>query len=185
MANPEHKPNMNNLDNITVILYRVGLTIFAISCILKSIESLFDLSIFGESYFLFVSLSIGLSCANIHLYVAFLRWLVPFICWLGFITFVVSTLIENQSAKQIVEVFSFGFFYATASMLAIKEYFCFKIKSLFLVPPLLIYVVMAIFFEVNDSYALCLVGIIYLWLCIKKWSMPLHFDIGDKNNYQI
>ncbi len=187
MANPEHTPKMSSLDNLTVILYRVGLSIFTLSCILISIEMVLNIPILGVWYFPITATSMALSCANLHLYVILLRWLVPVMAWLGFIVFVISSNIQNNTVKEYIELISLGFFYATASMFAIKEYFCFKITVLFAVPFLLITTLLLMLLSANFMAGIFLgtVGIIYLWLCIKKWSMPLHFDIGDKSLYQM
>jgi uncharacterized integral membrane protein len=35
------------------------------------------------------------------------------------------------------------------------------------------------------ALALACAAVIYAYLAVAKWRMPLHFDIGDKSKYQI
>ncbi|MCI5132109.1 MAG: hypothetical protein D3904_11445, partial [Candidatus Electrothrix sp. EH2] len=69
----------------------------------------------------------------------------------------------------------------------LKETFCFRIIGLPLVPLFLCCSVLnrlfGFFFV--EPYFLLPAAFLLTWLCIAKWRMPLHFDIGDKSLYSL
>jgi uncharacterized integral membrane protein len=186
MAHPEHKTPMEPLDKLTVILYRCGLTLFAGSAALKAVELLSGMLLLGIWYLPIMASGAALASANLHLYDPKLRWLVPCMSWLGFILLAFVLVLPVLYTEALLLI-STCFFYAGMGMLAFKEYFCFKIPGLPLVPFLLAGV---LFFQaIGAGFAagtvLAVAALLYLWMVWAKWRMPLSFDIGDKSYYKI
>lgn len=186
MANPEHTPEMEGIDNLTVAWYRVGLTIFAISIALHAIEELVGVTLLGRWYLPLVGLAAASASANMHLYDPTFRWLVPMMSWIGF-SVLLFALTAEGTVREIGSLVGLGFFYAGMGMLAVKESFCFKIWGLPMVPFLLAGAIILRFLGIDfvSAILLGLAAILYLWMVIAKWRMPLHYDIGDKSAYRM
>lgn len=189
MASPDHTPEMEPLDRLTVLLYRSGLTFFALSTALEAAELLSGQSLLGTWHLSLVALSAGFASANIHLYDPRFRWLFPLMSWLGFIVLAFILPVRNVSPELAawLSVLGLAFFYAGAAMFALKEYFCFRIPGLPLMPLLLGGAVLLRWsgFAVGEGILLAIAAVLYLWMVWAKWKMPLHFDIGDKSMYKI
>ena len=186
MANPEHTPEMEGLDYLTVAWYRVGLTIFAISIALHALEELIGWVVLGEWFLPLVGLSAASASANMHLYDPRFRWFVPLMSWIAF-ALLLFVLNAAGAVREIGSLIGLGFFYAGMGMLAVKESFCFKIWGLPMVPFLLAGAILLRLGGANLIAAICLAvaALLYLWMVIAKWRMPLHFDIGDKSAYRM
>ncbi|MGL1902570.1 MAG: DUF2301 domain-containing membrane protein [Fibrobacterales bacterium] len=187
MANPEHLPEMHSFDKMTVSLYRIGLVIVGLSSLIYSVEFFAEWSILGDWYLPIVAMGAALASANIHLYDPRFRWLIPLMSWIGLVIFGISTRIDNVWFHEHAELAALGFFYAGTGMMAFKEYFCFKIPGLPFVPFLFAFAIGAFLFSF-DTAAYLAVGIaslLYSWLAVAKWTMPLHYDIGDKDQYGV
>ncbi len=183
MATPDHIPDMTSLDRRTVVLYRLGLSIFTFSILLKSIDLLAGMAPLGEWYIALVATGAALASANIHLYDPTFRWLMPMMSWLGLIALAFSI----PTGSGLLLLLSLGFFYAGLGMMAVKEQFCFKIPGLMFVPVflLLALILQASGMERAAGIPLGIAALLYLVLALAKWRMPLHFDIGDKSYYRI
>lgn len=186
MAETEHVAQLDAFDRLSVCLYRLGITVFSVALIALSVWYLLPLSSYtpstGSQYWLLIFLMIGsaLSAANVHVYNKYVRAVIAWASWIGLVLF--CTDMELQRVWL-----SLGFFCVTFSGIALKESFCFKVLGLKLVPLLL---AMSIgLLALNLSFYAAVIfffsGIILMYLSIKKWRMPLHFDIGNKANYQI
>lgn len=184
MANPEHKEHLDGLDKISVVCYRLGITLFALSlltlfsaellCVLEmeTAPLLREWSING------IAVSSALSAANIHVYDKKVRAIIAWSSWIGLALFIVLP------TKEWLYI---GFIFITFSGIALKESYCFKVKGLNLVPLLLISSVLVLWMK-EPAILVPLAGVsgfIYAVLAIEKWKMPLHFDIGKKDNYEI
>ncbi|GEA50036.1 membrane protein [Vibrio inusitatus NBRC 102082] len=184
MANPEHKEQLDGLDKISVVSYRLGITLFALSLLsLFSAELLCVLEVkfapFLREWSLnLIAVSAALSAANIHVYDKKIRSIITWSSWIGLTLFIV---IPTK------EWLYLGFMFITFSGIALKESYCFKVKGLNLIPLLLILSVLVLWMKEPTILAPLagLSGLIYALLAIEKWKMPLHFDIGKKANYQI
>uniref|UniRef100_UPI004055E28F DUF2301 domain-containing membrane protein n=1 Tax=Candidatus Electronema sp. TaxID=2698783 RepID=UPI004055E28F len=187
MASPHHTPEMEPLDRLTVALYRSGLSLFALVSVLKAAELLFGIGIVGQWYLPLIAAAAATASANIHLYDPKFRWFFPLMSWLGYILLGFSLPVQSPAVKEALAVFSLAFFYAGASMFAVKEYFCFRIPGLPLMPLLLGAAVLLRWggMAAAEGGFLAAAGLLYAWLAIAKWKMPLHFDIGDKSMYTI
>ncbi|MCI5121142.1 MAG: hypothetical protein D3908_08140, partial [Candidatus Electrothrix sp. AUS4] len=183
---PEHTPEMNSLDNMTVALYRTGLTIAAIAALMYSIEGIIGMQILGVFYLPVFATGIALASADVHLYDPKFRWLFPFVSWTGFIILAFAYALKGKTplAATFADL-SLGFFYIGAGMFALKESFCFRIIGLPFVPLFLCFAIISRILgaPAAESYFLLPAALLLTWLCIAKWRMPLHFDIGDKSLY--
>lgn len=188
MADPQHKPQMTGLDNLTVVLYRIGLVILSISTALFIVESFLHVAILKQYYLSAFAVGTALASANVHLYDVRFRWFIPFMSWLGFMLLAIAFGITSDTAtKHIISTGALGFFYAGAGMFAVKEQFCFKIPGLQTVPLLLAASIMCRFFHANLFEVIILIpaSVLLLVLSVAKWRMPLHFDVGDKSKYNM
>jgi uncharacterized integral membrane protein len=187
MASPDHTPEMEQLDRLTVILYRSGLSVFALSTALEAAELLSGQSLLGRWHLSLVAASAGLASANIHLYDPRFRWLFPLMSWLGFIVLAFTLPVRSPELAAWLSGLSLAFFYAGAAMFALKEYFCFRIPGLPFMPIFLGGAVLLRWsgFPVGQGLLLAIAALLYLWMVWAKWRMPLHFDIGDKSMYKI
>ncbi|MCI5141082.1 MAG: hypothetical protein D3909_05005, partial [Candidatus Electrothrix sp. ATG1] len=186
MSTPEHIPEMNSLDNMTVALYRTGLTIAAVSALIYCIERIIGVQILGIFYLPVFATGIALASANVHLYDPKFRWFIPFVSWVGFMILAFAYTLKNSGPTgDILANLSLGFFYVGASMFAVKESFCFRIIGLPLVPLFLCASALSRLFGPSSAepYFLLPAALLLTWLVIAKWRMPLHFDIGDKSLY--
>lgn len=187
MASPDHTPNMEPLDRLTVVLYRSGLSLFALSTVLEAAELLSGQPLLGRWHLPITAAAAGLASANIHLYDVRFRWFFPLISWIGFIILSFALPVQSPEIKATLTVLSLAFFYAGGAMFAIKEYFCFRIPGLPLMPLLLGGAILfrCSHFIVGEGICLTVAGLLYVWMTWAKWRMPLHVDIGDKSMYQI
>lgn len=187
MATPNHIPEMIPLDHLTVALYRSGLSLFALIAVVEAAELLSGLRMLGEWYLPLIAAAAATASANIHLYDPVFRWVFPLMSWLGLILLGFSLPVQSAAAKELLSILSLAFFYAGASMFAVKEYFCFRIPGLPLMPLLLGMAVLLRWSGIKgaEGALLAAAGMLYAWLAIAKWKMPLHFDIGDKSMYKM
>ncbi|WP_339137992.1 MAG: DUF2301 domain-containing membrane protein [Candidatus Electrothrix sp. GW3-4] len=186
MATPEHTPEMNSLDNMTVALYRTGLTIASVSALIYSIEQLISVQILGAFYLPVFAAGIALASADVHLYDPKFRWFFPFVSWIGFIILAFAyTLKGTTPLADTLANLSLALFYVGAGMFALKESFCFRIIGLPLVPLFLCGSILNRLLGSSsaETYFLLPAALLLTWLCVAKWRMPLHFDIGDKSLY--
>ncbi|PQJ89935.1 DUF2301 domain-containing membrane protein [Aliivibrio sifiae] len=185
MANTEHIEILDSLDKISVITYRLGITLFSLTLFLSSLAITDDISLvlidgsLKEFTFITLALSAAMSAANLHVYDKKIRMLITWSAWIGLV--LLSLLDDSRFFWLPV-----GFIFVTFSGIALKESFCFKVMGLRLVPFLLCIATLMLAMEVWLIALICLAlsGVIFLFLAIQKWRMPLHFDIGNKGNYQ-
>lgn len=189
MADPQHTPEMTVLDNSTVILYRIGIMLMAISAVLYIVENLTNTPILQQFYLAVFAIGAALSSANVHLYDVRFRWFIPFMGWMGFMLLAIAYALPEDGAisKHFIETGALGFFYAGAAMFAVKEQFCFKIPGLQTVPLFLVASIGCRFFHLQMLEVIILIpaAVLLFILSIAKWKMPLHFDIGDKTKYNM
>ncbi|MGB5684208.1 MAG: DUF2301 domain-containing membrane protein [Candidatus Electrothrix sp.] len=186
MANPEHTPEMSSLDNMTVALYRTGLTIAAVTALIYSVERIIGVQILGIFYLPVFAAGIALASADVHLYDPKFRWFFPFVSWIGFVILAFAYTLKGISPlADTLANLSLGFFYVGAGMFALKESFCFRIIGLPLVPLFLCGSVLNRLLGSSsvEPYFLLPAALLLTWLVIAKWRMPLHFDVGDKSMY--
>ena len=178
---------MEPLDRLTVVLYRSGLSLFALVSALESAELLFGVRILGEWHLPLIAAAAATASANIHLYDPRFRWFFPLMSWLGFIALAFTLPLHTPNLISFLANLSLALFYAGAAMFAVKEYFCFRIPGLPLMPLLLGGAVLLRWagFSAGEGILLAAAALLYCWLAWAKWWMPLHYDIGDKSMYKI
>lgn len=73
------------------------------------------------------------------------------------------------------------------SALAVKEYYCFKLKVLLITPLVLAGFWAGLVLSIPQLMIACsMAGAILLAVAaFSKWRMPLHYDIGDKSRYEV
>lgn len=183
MANPEYQEELDRTDKLSVCLYRVGISLFSLASLVLAALSYEAIAIGskGSPYELpaYWSLLIAtaLCAANIHIYDKKIRMV---IAWSGWISILLASMLSPVWL-------TLGFSFITFSGIALKESFCFKVPGLKLVPVCLVIAVLCMMLSklLVLSALLLVVGLVMGFLSVKKWQMPLHFDIGIKANYQI
>lgn len=189
MANPEHVPQLDSLDRLTVRLYRAGLAVSAAGLLGTSLSYGWLDSWGGEtlgwSRWL-CSSGAALSLANVHLYDKRFRWFIPSFGWLGLVVQLAAGSLDADGAHA-VRLFGLGLVFVALSALALKERFCFRLPGLGLVPLLLALSLIPMLQRASvPAGGLTLAaGLIYVALALGKARQPLHFDIGRKDMYQI
>ncbi|WP_052772130.1 DUF2301 domain-containing membrane protein [Vibrio mexicanus] len=121
-----------------------------------------------------------LIAGNLHVYNKRVRYIITSSGWIG-----VALMAILLSTNQLWV--AYGFMFVCLSGVALKESFCFKVVGLKLVPLLLMVAVagFALNRPVWSIVVLVIACAILGYLAYEKWKMPLHFDIGNKANYQI
>lgn len=185
MANPEHIEKLDFFDKYTVVFYRTGLSLFSLSTLCFIISQLWNLDIFSLNIHIAVSAFAALlSASSLHVYDKKFRWIFAFPTWLslglGFIF--AQEHVNNPTFSAAL----LGLLYITFSGLFIKEFFCFRIFGLPFTPLFLsTSLIPQTMGNLNiQAYILIPVAILGLLLSYKKWSMPLHFDVGNRSYYQ-
>ena len=183
MANPEYKETLDRLDQVSVCLYRAGISFFALSLLMLSAilsGMLPALEGYDSLTLLAICISSALSAANLHVYSKHVRAVICWSAWIG-----ILLMLSDASESRVW--LSLGFLFVTFSGIALKESFCFKVLGLKLVPVLLALSTFSLWLEQpwGGSVLLALAGLVMGYLSIAKWRMPLHFDIGNKANYEI
>ncbi len=185
MANIEHVETLDSLDKVSVITYRLGITLFSFTLFLSSLAIADDIALvlidgsLKEFAFISLALSAAMSAANLHVYDKKIRMIITWSAWIGLVLLI---LLDDSHFFWL----PVGFLFITFSGIALKESFCFKVIGLKLIPFLLCIATLMLAMEVWLITLICLTlaGVIFLFLAIQKWKMPLHFDIGNKANYQ-
>jgi uncharacterized integral membrane protein len=190
MADPQHIPELDSFDELTVRLYRVGLSTAAISLVLAgllqlglALEILDQASPWIHRVWVLCLLGTAGAVANMHLYDKHIRWFIGMAGWVG----AVVLFSANGPESLWLYTAGLGFVFVALSAYALKEQFCFRIPGLRLVPLLLATSLIPLLsgHSVIAGLLLLLSGVIYTALVVAKWRMPLHFDVGDKSKYQL
>lgn len=180
MANIEHQETLDSLDKLSVCLYRLGISLFALTLIALAMV-VYGVFLQGYQWALTsICVAGALSAANVHIYSKRVRVVICWSSWIGLILMV--------SDFELSRVWlALGFIFVTFSGIALKESFCFKVPGLKLVPVLLATATFSFWYELPILAALSMLiaGLIMGYLSIAKWRMPLHFDIGIKDNYEV
>ncbi|MBE2894181.1 DUF2301 domain-containing membrane protein [Spirabiliibacterium falconis] len=168
MADPHIKSPMDGWDYLTVILYRLGFFIATVG-----IMGLLFATPWG---IVCVALAAALCASSLHIYLKKFRLILQFATWTGLIL-----MLLNAHALAL------GAFFVTLGGLCFKEYFCFRVPLLQFQP--LFLAILWLASTIHHAMLTSILGILctalFLLLAIKKALMPLHFDIGDKQKYEI
>lgn len=168
MADPHIQSPMDFWDYLTVLLYRSAFTLSA--------SAMLILPYWENVAHVLLLVSGTLLAFSLHLYVKSIRLLFQLAMWVGLLC----------------QIFEWGFLalgavFVILGGLCYKEYFCFRIWGLNFQPVLLaaLWLTRQFDFQTVEWLLSTVSGLLILFLSVKKWKMPLHFDVGDKQKYQI
>lgn len=167
MADPHIQSPMDIWDKISVIIYRSGfiLATFAFALLPWEIEISQKLLIIAAA----------VAASSLHIYMKSIRYILQYVAYLGAIF-----ALLNQSMLGV------GMALITLSGLAYKEYFCFKVLGLNFQPfiAVLLWLSLANNWQIIANSLSLISAVLFALLSVKKITMPLHFDIGDKSKYE-
>jgi uncharacterized integral membrane protein len=188
-------------DRISVIIYRAGIVLSAISIALGAFL-LFTSPSSGAAVcpvtgflVLLISLyvSVGLSVFFIHLYISkFHRGLKK----LYYAALACLLLLFFLSGGDLPGAFTSGHYLALLLLplsgclgfITAKEAFCFKLMEGYILalvmPAYLVLVASGQMTARGAAFGLVFIAALLLLFTLRKVSMPLHYDIGDKSAYQ-
>ncbi|SHO56883.1 DUF2301 domain-containing membrane protein [Vibrio quintilis] len=186
MANPEHEEILDFHDKVSVVLYRAGISVFALFLLAYAVVLIAKAGLFvvpdGIRLTILSGLVLGVvfSAANIHVYSKTVRFFIAFPGWIGMFLMITDPLHTRLWL-------SLGCLFITFSGIALKESFCFQVTGLKFVPFFLAAGAGLMLFELlwQSGVLLLAAGVVLLYLSKEKWQMPLHYDIGDKSRYQV
>ena len=169
MADPHIQSDMDWLDYVTVILYRMGFVIAFPSVLLLPWD-------IGFPMLNMVFVAAILCASSLHIYMKPFRLLLQMATWVGLACFVLG-----------FPMIGLGGAFITLGGLCFKEYFCFKVPGLPAQPLILAALWFSMVFEYTTvaKVMAAIAALLFLIVSIAKWRMPLHFDIGDKTKYEV
>lgn len=187
-------------DKVTVVLYRIGIVLSAIIISIAaymlfiSSQNQDNAGISAKINMLLSSLyiSVGMSVFFIHLYVSKFKkgliklYFVSIACLIILFAVgrgnVLGVLINKPYGPMLLIPLSLCLGFITA-----KEAFCFKLMEgylLAMIMPFYLLLLSAGGMPIKGaSYGLILIAAMLLFFTLRKVSMPLHYDIGDKSAY--
>ena len=206
MADPHIQSELTQFDKISVVLYRLGISLMSLSMVSGGLFFLFSQkpthlleNRFTSIVFILFFVSVGMSSFFLHLYVrSILRVIqssfvislivVLAIQWTQDQSYLIFLLQEKGLVGKISTI-GFGFLLFASSAIAAKEAFCFKLKEGYIYALLTMGLFFPLFFFMPQNLKLILTiyiinALMLSLLTIRKLIMPLHYDIGDKSKYQ-
>lgn len=185
MANTEHIEKLDNIDKFSVITYRCGIALFSLALLLSCIALSDEIGLIAleqpldKLAYLALAVSSAMSAANLHVYDKKIRIIITWSTWIGL---VLLSPLDNSHYFWL----PIGFLFITFSGIAMKESFCFSVPGLKAIPFLLCTAVLMLALNIWIIALACLTfsSVVFAFLAIQKWRMPLHFDIGNKAYYQ-
>ncbi|KLV07857.1 MULTISPECIES: DUF2301 domain-containing membrane protein [Photobacterium] len=169
MADPQIQCQLDAIDKLTVILYRSALTAGSGLMSVAAWEN--DFAATG------LIMAALIATTTVHIYDKRFRWLI-----LGSALFATLWQLSGLWAPLGLGAALFAF-----SALAVKEYYCFKLKVLLITPLVLAGFWAGLVLSIPQLMIACsMAGAILLAVAaFSKWRMPLHYDIGDKSRYEV
>jgi uncharacterized integral membrane protein len=181
-------------DRLSVIVYRTGLMVAALSLAIGSALVLLNNhpNIFTTLTLLYVcfSLALGVSLLTIHIYMALLHRVLQVFWAIGSITSVVlalssSTPLAVTVYNQPIALFGVGFIFAALTGIYFKEAFCFnrlETKVLTVTVPLLLLGHLVGILPIQwEETLLSVWAILFLVFALRKSVQAIPADIGDKS----
>lgn len=194
MANPEHQPQLDGFDRLTVRLYRLGLgasalclAAFVVLCILRLNGTYppYWLRLVG---LVAVTASVALAATCVHLYDKRIRWIIAAAASFGLALQALGLALPAEwTVGLLLHAAGVGFSLVSLSALAFKEWFCFRIPGLRVAPLFLAAGVLGVAVDWPLGIALTWgpAAVVIGWLAVRKATMPLGHDIGDRDRYQV
>ncbi|NEP42601.1 MAG: DUF2301 domain-containing membrane protein [Okeania sp. SIO2G4] len=185
-------------DRLSVIIYRSGLMIAALSFALGSTLVLWQgnnpavIKALTPIYGCFC-LALGVSLATIHIYMAILHRLLQLFWIIGTITTVILAINSSQPLPLVVytnpiTILGVGFTFAALTGIYFKEAFCFnRLETKFLTPlvPFLLLSHMANFLLLEfKEFLLGIWAFLFIIFAIRKVFQAIPPDIGDKSVFE-
>ncbi len=183
---------INKSDRTSVIIYRTGLGIAALSFAVGSATSLLNpdnLQLITPLFFCF-SLGLGISLLTIHIYLAVLHRVLQMFWAIGTTAAVFWTISSSAPMavtiyEQPVALFSVGFIFAALTGIYFKEAFCFhRLETKFLtplVPTLLLGHMFGILPLAWEQIMLVVWTTLFCIFALRKAIQSIPPDIGDKS----
>lgn len=187
-------------DKVTVVLYRLGIVLSAIIISIAaymlftssqnqdsaSLSTKVNILLFG------LYISVGMSVFFIHLYISKFKkgliklYFVSLACLIILFAVgrgnVLGVLINKPYGPMLLIPLSLCLGFITA-----KEAFCFKLMEGYLLAMIMPFYLLLLSIgsmpTKGVSYGLMLIAAMLLFFTLRKVSMPLHYDIGDKSAY--
>lgn len=180
MADPQHQEVLDIWDKIGVILYRLGLSLAALLFWAECLEGFHLIAALNLGTWLLLPAA---ACGfGLHIYLKSIRLLLQGAGWVALLLSIAA--IHLQSSP--LALLSLGACYLLLGALCFKESLCFKVPGIRWMPILLAADWVATLMAWSQLHLglLFLAGLGFSAVSIAKWRMPLHFDIGNKANYQ-
>ena len=187
-------------DKITVLLYRIGIVLsaiiisaLAILVTTASAPAAAGVSLATDILAYGLYISVGMSVFFIHLYVGVFKRYLKNLYFISLGCLVVLLFIGKGSPSAVFAHGAYGplLLLPIAGCLGFvtaKEAFCFKLFEGYLLAmlmPLYLLMVSGRFLSRGGaSYGLVLIAAMLVFFTVRKVSMPLAYDIGDKSAYQ-
>lgn len=187
-------------DKITVVLYRIGIVLsaiiisaLAILVTTASAPAAAGVSLATDILAYGLYISVGMSVFFIHLYVGVFKRYLKNLYFISLGCLVVLLFIGKGSPSAVFAHGAYGplLLLPIAGCLGFvtaKEAFCFKLFEgylLAMIMPLYLLMVSGSFLSRGGaSYGLVLIAAMLVFFTVRKVSMPLAYDIGDKSAYQ-
>jgi uncharacterized integral membrane protein len=190
-------------DRQSVIMYRSGLMLSAVSFGIGTTLVLFQLSQLGTIdanvlnlvTFLYITFSIGLgiALATIHIYMAFLHRALQLFLAIGSLSATIFSLYYHQSIGEIAyqypsTILGLGFTFAALTGIFFKEAFCFnrfETKLLvFVVPGLLLGHLVGILPQNIEAILLAIWAGLFMVFAVRKAIQAIPPDLGDKSVFE-
>lgn len=167
MADPHIKSPMDYWDRLSVRLYRSGFALATVGFVLMLWQP--------DVARLALLVAAAMTASSLHIYLKSVRTLLQYSAWIGLLLAIFG-----------LPVWGLGFALVTLSGLAFKEHFCFKVLGLNFQPVFGALLWLSIYFDwMLGVYSFAIISaVLFDILTVKKTQMPLHFDIGDKNQYE-
>lgn len=178
MANPEIESELDGIDRLSVCLYRLGLSLAALLLLCRGVSLLIGQDLLPTRLWLMaLVVGSGLCGFCLHIYDKRIRFILQCLGWGGLLL----------AACGAPDALLLGAALATLSGLAFKEQFCFAIPGIRLLPLLLplLWLLEGLRLDWASALVALVSGLLLCLLCLAKWRMPLHFDIGDRGRYQL
>jgi len=184
MADPQHIPELDGFDRMTVGLYRLGLVVSVLG--VGGLAGALVRSAPAGPWQLLTFVGVALTVPNLHLYAKHVRWVIHVAAWTGAVLTALVPMLHSEAAHWVGHA-GLGFLFVVLSALALKERFCFRLPGLRLVPLFLAGSLVPMVLRIPHVAGWMLVpaAVLLLILAIAKLRMPLHFDVGDKSRYQV
>jgi len=194
VADPHVIERLDGFDRLTVTLYRLGLALSGVG--LLAVVTLYGLRAAGvfvsggwlDPLLLAMAAAVALSAACVHLYDKRIRWFIAGCAPAGLALQAAGLAVPDPSfLGWPLQVAGVGVTLISLSALAFKEWFCFRIPGLRLVPVFLGLGTLVVLIDWPLGVVLLWApaGVLVVLLTIAKVRMPLTHDIGDRSKYQV